>query len=199
MKKFLSLILALILVVSVYTTCAYADGSQLPDFSETGGEFYITDPDNGTLHLYIKNEKFLLEGYALPLFNDIKIKINALIDGEYGYIYLTSFPLFHIKVPVGEMEYIDPNDFEQAYIKSYNEKIGNTTYYVDEYTIDNKLTKIYYLNNEFKFCKSINDGYTTTLTLESTTVDDKTVEIPFYSIDITFIFNWIFNHTLIAF
>lgn len=197
MKKFLSLIIAFILSVGAFSICAYADGPQLPDFSETGGEFYITDPDNGTLHLYIKNGKILLEGYAIPLFDEIKIKTNALIDGEYGYIYLTFFPLFHIKAPVGEMEYIDPNDFKQAYVKSYNEKIGNTTYYVDEYVIDNILTKNYFLNNEFKFCKSINDGYETTLTLESTDVDDKKFELPFYSIDITFIFNWIFGNRII--
>lgn len=95
MKKFLSLIIAFILAVSAFSICAYADGPQLPDFSETGGEFYITDPDNGTLHLYIKNGKILLEGYAIPLFDEIKIKTNALIDGEYGYIYLT-FSLYSI-------------------------------------------------------------------------------------------------------
>ena len=61
MKKFLSLIIAFILSVGAFSICAYADGPQLPDFSETGGEFYITDPDNGTLHLYIKNGKILLD------------------------------------------------------------------------------------------------------------------------------------------
>ncbi|MBQ9851171.1 MAG: hypothetical protein IJO36_10760 [Clostridia bacterium] len=192
MKKLLSLLLAFVLAVGVFSIAAYADNHQLPDFSAISAEVYLTNPDGVTNHLYLKNGKAFVDGMKLPIFNGISIKTNILLDGNYLYIYLTSFPLFYFKFNVGEIEYIDPTDTEYTYIKSYNEKIGNTTYYVDEYMHEDTTSKYYYLNDEFKFCKSIEDGYTTTMTLESTDVDDRIFKIPFYSINITFIFDWLF-------
>lgn len=197
MKKFLSLILVFVLTIGISVPCAYAESSELPDFSAITGEFEFSGSDGTHYKYYFKNGKILVEGQIIS--DEIKIKINALFDGDYLYLYLPSFPLFHIKFDVSEFGYSGWEDIELTkvdYVKSYYEEIGNTEYYVDEFMYETEITKYYYLNGRLVFWETTDDDYTSTVTLISADVDDKTVEIPFYSIDVTFIFNWIFGQTV---
>ena len=201
MKKFLSLIMVCILTFGLFSICAYADEVAPPDLSAITGAFQIRDSDGNSYKYYLKNGKILIEGSEIS--DEIRIKMNILFDGDYVYLYLPSLPIFHIKIDITELGYSGWEDIEitkSEYVKSYSETIGSTTYQVDEFIYEEEITKYYYLNDSFIFWETIyDDGSFSTTSLISSTVDDKTVEIPFYSIDVTFIFNWIFSHTLIVF
>lgn len=189
MKKILSLILAAVISFSIFSISAYGDGPQPPDFSTISGVFYSTDSNNHSYRIYMKNGRFLAEG--CELFKGIKI--NFLYDGDYYYIYPTVFPLFHIKLSTDEYGYPIFNTAEETFIESYEEKIGNTTYYVEKYEFEESVIKYYYSDNEFKFAETTDeyDSYTTTLI--STEVDDRILRMPFYSIDLTFILELIYG------
>ncbi|MBE6771994.1 MAG: hypothetical protein E7547_07625 [Ruminococcaceae bacterium] len=201
MKKITSIILtSIILITSLFSVNAFASEQTkaekwTEDLKNQKLEFEVssyTISSDGKydLHFFIKdkNVSFISE---LALTETITTKVKIIIVDDYLYMYLPSFPFFHLKFQDDFWSYVEiaPDD-KLTFISSQEITEGQTTYYIETYTDDtNAKIEIYFVGDELIKCQSeyIDEyGDYTYIYHEivSNEVDDSVFKVPWYSIDI---------------
>ena len=196
MKKFLSVILSLILILSAF--CITASAAYEPkaeaaiknfDF-EKGVQFEFHIDGIPTTTLYVKGDKIAsemnVEGHNLKL----------ILKGDSLYMYFTDFPFVYFEHKDSEMpelkDALGTLEFDAQFIEGSETvyKFETETYYVEKYaTDDGETIEYYFLGDELKLIKSTDDeNATTEIEIVSTEVDDDVFELPFFSFNITPIF-----------
>lgn len=206
MKRIISIFLiAIILIISVFSVNAFASEQTK---AEKWAENWTEDIKNQKVecemswdtisygekynsHVYIKGENlsFITD---LPITETFSIKVNIIINDGYCYMYLTSFPFFHIKVQQDFWSYDEIFPFEEVVLVDAKEVTENqTTYYVEEYAADNgMLIKWYFIGDklikiQFEYTDEYGDYTYNCFEIISDEVDDSVFQVPWYSIDIS--------------
>lgn len=195
MKKLLSVILSAILILSAFSVTAFAadepkaeEAIKNFDF-EKGVQFEFRIDGIPATTLYVKGDKIAsemnVEGHNLKL----------ILKGDSLYMYFTSFPFIYFKHKDADMpeleEALGTLHFNAQFIEAFEAEYSSETYYVEKYmTDDGGFLEYYFLDDELKIIRST-DGETTSSTeikIVSTELDDDVFELPFFSFDITPIF-----------
>lgn len=169
-KTFSILIVSIILIMSVFSVNAFASETPktdaLLDKLETATEVSVTlragetklfgvMPATITNTVSVKGNNICYEYNA----GFIKARIVTADDGIYGY--MPNLPFFYVKMDTNPLKDADvwsmvlkAANLTQAftrYIKSYEETVDGTKYYVEEYDDREFVTsKFYYVGNELK-------------------------------------------------
>ena len=209
MKKSISTVLtAAILIMSVFSVNAFAATSKtdaLLDRLETATEVSVTLragetklfgilPAKITHTVAIKGNSICYEYNA----GFIGARVVADKDGIYGY--MPNLPYFYVKMDSNPLKgadiwalVLDAANITQGfiqYIKSYDETVDDTTYYVEEYNDREFVTsKFYYDGDELKMLKvtdsstnSVQYTYFEEITFD---VDDSVVSVPQNAFDLS--------------
>lgn len=196
MKKFLLVILSLVLILSAVCVTAFAaDKPKAEDainFNlEKGLQFEIRIDDIPTTMLYVKGDKIAsemkVEGYNLKLI----LKNNSF------YMYFTDFPFVYFEHKDSEMpdlqDALGTLQFDAEFVEAVETEYQSEIYYVEKYATDDGVTiEYYFLDDELKLLKSTDDeNVTTEIEIVSTEVDDDVFELPFFAFNITPIFEFL--------
>ena len=201
MKKFLSVILSVILILSAFSVCASGfDELKAEQMLKDGISMRITTRGEGYSSestVYYKDGKMAMEA------NVEGIDLKLICKNDTAYLYLLKLPFFHIK-----QEGLELPDFlseiknmevpEEEFSRTYQETVNGVTYKVDEYlTEDNEIVKYYYIGDELKIIDTSNGDFdnfsATKAEILSTKLDDSVFELPFFSLDISPILEFIMN------
>ena len=222
MKKTLSVLIAsIILIMSVFSVNAFAASPKtdaLLDKLETATEVSVTIRSGetklfGFFPATIKNSVSVKGNNICYEYSAgfLKARIIANDDGIYGY--LPTLPFFYVKMDTNPIKganvwamVLGAADLTQAftrYLKSYEETVDGTTYYVEEY--DDRefvISKFYYVGDELKMLivtdKSTGSVQNTYFDDISFTVSDSMFEVPAAAIDLTPLLKGIFLSLITA-
>lgn len=209
MKKTLSVLIAsIILVMSVFSVNAFAAAPKtdaLLDKLETANEVSVTIRSGetklfGVMPATITNT-FAVKGnnvcyeYSAGF---LKARIVATDNGVYGFI--PTLPFFYVKMDTNPLKdanvwsmVLSAANLTQAftrYLKSYEETVDGTTYYVEEYDDREFVTsKFYYIGDELKMLV-VTDSSTGSVQYTyfddiSFSVSDNMFDIPASAIDLS--------------
>ena len=217
MKKSISIILtAIILITSVFSLNAFAADTPKTDTLlnklETEDELCVT---------FTSGQSTIFSIFGQNPTNKIALKDNEIsyeIDNGFATIrvvatklgvfaYIPSIPYFYVKLDSYVLAFTDVKEliikasnltdgFIQ-FIKSYNETVDGTEYYVEEYNDREFVTsKFYYIGNDLKFLKvensvtkSVQYTYFDNISFEA---DDELFEVPILALDVTPILQGLF-------
>ena len=210
MKKTLSILIAsIIFVMSFFSVNAFASEAPktdaLLDKLESATEVSVTMragetklfglmPSTVTNTIAIKGNDVCYEYNA----GSIKIRVVACDKGVYAF--LPSLPIFYVKMAINPIKganvwamVLNAADLTQAltrFIKSYNETVDGTNYYVEEYDDREFVTsKFYYVGDDLKMLV-VTDSSTGSVQYTyfdniSFDVDDSTFDVPVIAFDLT--------------
>ena len=220
MKKTLSVLFAsIILVMSVFSVNAFAATPKtdaLLDKLETATEVSVTLRAGetrlfGIIPSQISNT-IAVKGNNICYQYDagfLNARIVANDDGIFGY--MPALPFFYVKMDYNPIKGADvwsmvlgAADLTQAltrYLRSYEETVNGTTYYVEEYDDREFVTsKFYYVGDELKMLrvedvskKTVQYTYFDNISFE---VDDSVFDTPIFAIDLTSILMLFFSSLL---
>ena len=222
MKKTLSVLIAsIILIMSVFSVNAFASSPKtdaLLDKLETANEVSVTLRAGetklfGVLPATITNT-FAVKGnnvcyeYSAGI---LKARIVATDSGVYGYS--PTLPFFYVKMDTNPLKganvwsmVLSASNLTQAltrYLKSYNETVDGTEYYVEEYDDRESVTsKFYYVGDTLKMLV-VTDSSTGSVQYTyfddiSFSVSDSMFEVPSAAIDLSPVLLGIFTSLLTA-
>lgn len=222
MKKSISVLIAsIILVMSVFSVNAFAASPKtdaLLDRLETANEVSITLRSGetklfGVLPAAITNT-FAVKGnnvcyeYSAGF---LKARIVANSDGIYGF--MPTLPFFYVKMDTNPLKganvwsmVLGASDLTQAftrYLKSYDDTVDGTKYYVEEYDDREFVTsKFYYIGDDLKML-IVTDSSTGSVQYTyfddiSFKVDDSMFEVPASAFDLSPILKTFFVSLLAA-
>lgn len=222
MKKTLSVFIAsIILVMSVLSVNAFAASPKtdaLLDKLETANEVSVTLragetrlfgflPATITNTFAVKGNNVCYEYGA----GFLKARIVATDSGVYGF--LPTLPFFYVKMDTNPLKganvwsmVLSAADLTQAftrYLKSYEETVDGTKYYVEEYDDREFVTsKFYYVGDELKMLE-VTDSSTGSVQYTyfddiSFSVSDSMFEVPAAAIDLSPVLLGIFTSLLAA-
>ncbi len=220
MKKTISIIISVILIVSVFSLNAFAATTKTETLinklnSEKEVAVTLTAGDiplfgaysNATDTIYIKGDKAAYD------YNAGFINARVVLDGDEVTAYLPIFPFVHVKLDSKAIGSVDIwgiiEDVTSItlgvlnYVKSYEEESGGKTYYVEEFNDRAQVTsKFYYVGDELKMLKvtdaktnSVQNTYFENISFE---VDDSIFKLPLISFDLTPILKGLFLAMLAA-
>lgn len=209
MKRFLSVILAMVMLVSCFCINAFAaetpKADALLDRLETEEEVLVTINSGSTMlfgflpsdiqnTVAVKGNSIAYEYTA----GFLKVRIIASEEGIYAYV--PTLPFFYVKLDTNPLENADiwqlvkdAANLTQGfmrYLESYNETVDGKEYYVEEYD-DREFvtTKFYFDGDELKMLKvedssthSIQYTYFDEIAFE---VDDSFFEVPTGAFDLS--------------
>lgn len=206
MRKFLSLILSLLLIFSAFSVTAFADFDtpkaettiENIDFEKGVSILFSTfsASDFPDSVLYIKGEMLAMETSVEG------INVKLIIKNNLLYIYFADFPFFYYKeenIDISEYTAIFENiNMDAEFSKNYQETLDGITYDIEEYiTADGELLRYYIFEGNLKYAEIIskaNDEYShIKLEILSTELDNSIFEPPFFSFDITPILDFFIN------
>lgn len=197
MKKFVSIILSMIIILSAFsiTTFAYT-----PKAKEAIKNINFKDGLVLTITGYSESEN--IEIY----FKENKAACNLSIDGfdltvisidDAFYVYLTKFPFFYFETNI--YEEIFPTDifydseFEADYVENYIKTIDSTTYNIEKYAYDDENTvECYFLGETLKIIESKSEDFLVRFEI-TTEINDEKFRLPPFAINITPIINLLFG------
>lgn len=202
MKKFICIILSMIIVFSAFSVTSFAtytpkaeEATKKLDF-EKGVSMELSD-GNEIYTLYIKNNKFASE---MDIYGHNAKTIYA--DRTF-YLYFTAFPFFYFEIKDLEEISIDdlmPDDLEEfEFVRGYQKTSGGKTYDIEIYVSNQNTTSEFcLLDGELISIETYgtyegNENYYSYLEIISTEVDDKEFKPPFFAINITPIINFFFD------
>lgn len=210
MKKTISILIAsVIFIMSVFCVNAFATDTPktdaLLDKLETATEVSVTIRSGETMlfgimpatitnTVAVKGNNVCYEYSA----SFLKARIIANDDGIYGY--MPTLPFFYVKMDTNPLKganiwamVLDAADLTQAftrYLKSYEETVDGTTYYVEEYDDREFVTsKFYYVGDDLKML-IVNDSSTGSVQYTyfddiSFKVDDSMFSVPAAAFDLS--------------
>ncbi len=213
MKKTLSIIMSVILIISVFSLNAFAATKTevLLDKLNTDEELAVTFTagdiplfganSNATDTIYIKGDKAAYD------YNAGFINARVVLDDDEIIAFLPAFPYIHVKLDSKALGSVDIwGLIEDAtkitlgvlnYVGSYEEELDGKKYYVEEYNDRAQVTsKFYYEGDSLKLLKvtdkktnSVQNTYFEDISFE---VDDNIFEPPLISFDMTPILKGLF-------
>lgn len=206
MKKFICIILSMIIVFSAFSVTSFAtytpkaeEAIKNLDF-EKGVSFKLTYGASETLIMHRKDNKL-----ALELIHD-GVDFRMIADGNTAYLYFTKFPFFYFKAEgiadelfpsefFDDSFFIDDSFFVVNFKENYTKTVNGVTYNVEKYTDeDDFVYEFYLIDDELKIVESSFDtNLLNRLEILSTEVDDKEFRPPFFAINITPIINFFYN------
>lgn len=212
MKKVLSIILALVIALSAFSMAAFAEDAPktkteaLLDKVYTATELQVSFTPDESFSEIFPTETVTIYAKGKDLAADVKLgflPLRAVKSGDACYIYSTMLPFAYISVGanvfdsmignVDVWEYVhqavDSARLLLAFVKSGEEKIGDETYFVEEFNDrEHVTTKFCYKGDELKLISVYDDADKTTQVTEingySFTVDSKVFKAP-VGIDLT--------------
>ena len=207
MKKTLSFIMSVILIISVFSLNAFAATTKtetLVDKINTEKEVAVTltagdiplfgANSDATDTIYIKDDKAAYD------YNAGFINIRVVLDDDEIIAFLPVFPYVHVKLDSKAIGSVDIwGIIDEAtnitfgvlnYVGSYEEEFEGKTYYVEEFNDRAQVTsKFYYdgddlkiLNVTDKKTNSVQNTYFEDIRFE---VDDSIFKLPLISFDMT--------------
>ncbi len=207
MKKTISIIMSVILIISVFSFNAFAASTKtetLLDKLNTEKEVAVTltagdiplfgANSDATDTIYIKGDKAAYD------YNAGFINARLVLDGDEIIAFLPIFPYVHVKLDSKAIGSIDIwgiiKDATSItlgvlnHVKSYEEEIEGKTYYVEEFNDRAQVTsKFYYEGDNLKILKvtdaktgSVQNTYFEDISFE---VDDSIFKLPLISFDLT--------------
>ncbi len=220
MKKTLSIIMSVILIISVFSLNAFAATTKtetLVDKINTEKEVAVTltagdiplfgANSDATDTIYIKDDKAAYD------YNAGFINIRVVLDDDEIIAFLPVFPYVHVKLDSKAIGSVDIwGIIDEAtnitfgvlnYVGSYEEEFEGKTYYVEEFNDRAQVTsKFYYdgddlkiLNVTDKKTNSVQNTYFEDISFE---VDDSIFELPLISFDMTPVLSALFLSLLAA-
>lgn len=222
MKKILSISIAtIILIMSVFSVNAFAATPKtdaLLDKLETATEVSVTIRSGetnlfGVIPATITNTVAVKGNNICYEYNAgfISARVVTADNGIYGY--MPNLPYFYVKMDSNPLKgadiwalVLDAANITQGfiqYIKSYNETVDGTTYYVEEYNDREFVTsKFYYIGDELKMLNvtdsstgSVQNTYFEEITFD---VDDSVFSVPAGAFDLSPILKGIFLSMIAA-
>lgn len=209
MKKTLSVLFAtIILVMSVFSVNAFATSPKtdaLLDKLETATEVSVTMRAGetklfGLMPATITNTIAIKGNDVCYEYNTGSIKIRVVACDKGIYAFLPSLPFFYVKMNINPIKganvwamVLSAADLTQTltrYIKSYEETVDGTNYYVEEYDDREFVTsKFYYVGDDLKMLV-VTDSSTGSVQYTyfddvSFDVDDSTFDVPVIAFDLT--------------
>lgn len=204
MKKFLAVILAIMFVFSAFTANAFASESkkaqewhQNNTIIEDGVKLKTILLFDGEILegiIYIKNDKFSLQMNSMRIFEGIEAPATFIYKNNSLYMYITSFPFIHLKITDID-NIIDtsvfPEEIESEFIRSYETE----SYYIEEYTdSEGMFFKYYFVGDSLKIIEVTDpeniDNFTSIEIME-TGISDSVFNLPFFSVDLWPLLNYI--------
>lgn len=207
MKKTISIIMSVILIVSVFSLNAFAATTKteaLLDKLNNEKEVAVTltagniplfgANSDATDTIYIKDDKVAYD------YNAGFINARVVLDDDELIGFLPVFPYVHVKLDSAAIGSINIwKLIEEAtsitlgvldYVGSYEEEVDGKTYYVEEFNDRAQVTsKFYYDGDDLKILKvydaQTNSVQTTYFEDISFEVDDEIFELPLISFDMT--------------
>lgn len=220
MKKTLSIIMSVILIISVFSLNAFAATTKtetLVDKINTEKEVAVTltagdiplfgANSDATDTIYIKDDKAAYD------YNAGFINIRVVLDDDEIIAFLPVFPYVHVKLDSKAIGSVDIwgiiNEATNItfgvlnYVKSYEEEVDGKKYYVEEFNDRAQVTsKFYYdgddlkiLNVTDKKTNSVQNTYFEDISFE---VDDSIFKLPLISFDMTPVLSALFLSLLAA-
>lgn len=220
MKKTLSIIMSVILIISVFSLNAFAATTKtetLVDKINTEKEVAVTltagdiplfgANSDATDTIYIKDDKAAYD------YNAGFINIRVVLDDDEIIAFLPVFPYVHVKLDSKAIGSVDIwGIIDEAtnitfgvlnYVGSYEEEFEGKTYYVEEFNDRAQVTsKFYYdgddlkiLNVTDKKTNSVQNTYFEDISFE---VDDSIFKLPLISFDMTPVLSALFLSLLAA-
>ena len=220
MKKTLSIIMSVILIISVFSLNAFAATTKtetLVDKINTEKEVAVTltagdiplfgANSDATDTIYIKVDKAAYD------YNAGFINIRVVLDDDEIIAFLPVFPYVHVKLDSKAIGSVDIwGIIDEAtnitfgvlnYVGSYEEEFEGKTYYVEEFNDRAQVTsKFYYdgddlkiLNVTDKKTNSVQNTYFEDISFE---VDDSIFKLPLISFDMTPVLSALFLSLLAA-
>lgn len=220
MKKALSIIMSVILIVSVFSFNAFAATTKtetlLNNINEkkevavtlTAGDIPLFGANSdATDTIYIKGDKAAYD------YNAGFINARVVLDDDEIIAFLPAFPYVHVKLDSKAIGSVDIwGIIDEAtnvtfgvleFVKSYEEDVDGKTYYVEEFNDRAQVTsKFYYDGDDLKILKvydaktnSVQNTYFEDISFE---VDDSIFKLPLISFDMTPILQGLFIALLAA-
>ena len=208
MKKFASLFLtAIILIISVFSVNAFAQENNF-QFSEV--EAVVSNSINNgekiTARIYYKDSKIAMV-QDIPYTDFISLPTKIIIKDEEVYMYSPSFPFVHVKFAVEDVMLPEWEDATQpedmTLVKTEEITDGEIKYTIEEYiTVDGINYKYIFENGkliriEISGYDENGDYCESSLDLISDKVDDSVFEIPWYSIELSFLIDILSDYVII--
>ncbi len=215
MKKTLSLLLAFVLALSLFTVSVYAaetktetlfnaveDKKEIAVTFKTGKSESLGDSWPQLNTVYLKGDKVAYD------FNNGFFTIRTLIDGNSLVSYFTNFPFIYMKadeLSFGNFDLWNTikglSDFTTeflVFVNSYETEINGEKYYVEEFSDRGSvINSFYYKEDDLKILKAqdfekdtIQYTYFENVSL---TVDEKVFELPAISFDFTVLMKWLIS------
>ncbi|MBQ2903636.1 MAG: hypothetical protein IJE48_04490 [Clostridia bacterium] len=205
MKKIISVILsAVILVMSAFSVNAFAQEQTRVE------KWYENLTDITEYELIMKTKIGNMEADArcycengdiaivtdMPLSDEKDIRIKAIAKDGYFYLTFPSLPFLYLKYDLEETPISDVFSETVSYedltlINAGETNEYGTTYYLEEYSVDENVSVKYYFEGE-NLCFSVasevdeeGNEFEYISKFVSFEVDDSVFEIPWYSINIT--------------
>mgnify|MGYP003289230490 CR=1 FL=1 len=204
MKKFLSIILTAVFILSIFSFNSFAaETTKLNKWSEEN-----FDPENGLsvkVYTVLQNNSFVVITQEAHIKDNImaftskinNIDVKFILSSDTLWLYSPTIPFLHIKSPVEGFDFnelVTPDFSEEIkFLKNYETDLNSNSYFVEEFLCKNEdneelVIKFYFIEDELVFIDIPNniDGYDTVIRMEilSNNVDDKVFEVPFFSINI---------------
>lgn len=204
MKKILSVLLSALIILSVFSVVAFATEAE-PTKLEKWGETY--DWDNGisvktrilanniSLDILFNIVTYMKDGKTALIINFDGKEFKAVTKDDALCIFMTKLPLFHYKITGSIFNSIDSDLTSEnlSFVRGYEAEYEEKTFYVEEYLYesdDQSMTlKFYFDGDELKVFGSEEkiDDMDTEIYFEIIPgeIDDEVFEMPWYSIDVT--------------
>lgn len=220
MKKTISIILSVILIISAFSLNAFAATTKTEALLNklntekevavtlTAGDIPIFGANSdATDTVYIKGDKAAYD------YNAGFINARLVLDDDEIVAYLPVFPYVHVKLDSTAIGSVDIwgiiNEATNItlgvlnYVKSYEEEVDGKKYYVEEFNDRAQVTsKFYYDGDDLKILKvtdaktgSVQNTYFEDISFE---VDDSIFELPLISFDLTPVLQGLFVALLAA-
>ncbi len=200
-KTLLSVIFALSLSVMFFVTASATETTKAEEWynethAVTGMIMEVTAEAEGVEvkeTLYSKGEKSAAE---VMVGNSL---IRIITDSKDIIIFSPDMPYIHIKYRgmaediISSIPMPDTSIFLPTFVEAYEETVGETVYYVEEfvYEEENIVYKYYFIGDELDKIDALGkeNGVTvnTVMDIISYEVDDSVFKVPWYSINIAFL------------
>lgn len=216
MKKTVSLLLTLLLVLTSFTVSAFAfektKTEQLFDSFEERKELTVSfrtgrgktfgDSYSAVNTVYLKGEKV---AYDL---NNGTVTVRTIADGDSFVSYILSFPFIHMKaeeLPFGDFDFRNTvkglSDFTMnflVFVNSYETEIDGVNYYVEEFSDRGSvINSFFYVDDELKVLKAQDFAKDTVqytyFDKVSLSADEGVFEMPEISFNLTLLMKWLIS------
>ena len=220
MKKTLSIILSVIMIISVFSLNAFAAATKtetlLEEINENkevavtlvAGDIPLFGANSDARDIiYIKDDKAAYE-YKAGIIN-----VRVVIDDGDIIAFIPAFPYVHVKLDTFAIGKIDTWELVKKitnltvgvlnYVDSYEETFEGKTYYVEEFNDRAQVTSCFYYEGDALKVLVVTDAKThsvqkTYFDAISLDVDDSIFKLPFISFDMTPVLGALFLSLLAA-